>query len=55
MFEQKVYDRLGAEPVGVDEICEGVGIAPGELLATLLSLEFKGCIRQLAGKRFLRT
>lgn len=54
LFEQKVHDILGAEPRHIDEIGIHAGLAPGELMVTLLSLEFKGLVRQMAGKMFLR-
>lgn len=55
LFEQQVYDLLGAEPMHVDEIAAQTGLGPGELLATLLGLEFRGVVRQMAGKQFIRS
>lgn len=55
LFEQKVYDHLGSEPIHVDTLSNDAGMSPHELLVTLLSLEFKGLARQMAGKRFLRS
>ena len=54
IFEQKVHDLLGAEPRHVDDLVESAAMSPHDLLVTLLSLEFKGVVRQMAGKRFLR-
>lgn len=54
LFEQKIYDHLGAEPLYVDELLESAGMSAHDLLVTLLGLEFKGVVRQMAGKRFMR-
>ena len=55
LFEEKIYELLGAEPVHADMLCKQSGFPPGQLMATLLTLEFKGLARQIAGKMFLRT
>lgn len=55
LFEEKIYTLLGAEPVHADTLCKQSGFPPGQLMATLLTLEFKGLARQMAGKMFLRT
>ncbi len=55
LFERRVYDALDAEPRHVDLLCEATGLAASEILVTLLSLEFKGLARQMAGKLFLRS
>ncbi|MDB5033277.1 MAG: processing protein [Chlorobi bacterium] len=54
LFEQQIYDVLGGEPVHVDAICDATEMASNEVLVNLLSLEFKGLVRQMAGKMFLR-
>jgi len=54
IFEQKVYDLLGDEPVHIDDIAEASDNLTSDVLVTLLSLEFKGLIKQLPGKLFLR-
>ncbi len=54
LFEQKIYEHLGGEPRHVDDLVESSGMSAHDLLVTLLSLEFKGVVRQMAGKRFLR-
>ncbi|MCB0714075.1 MAG: DNA-processing protein DprA [Ignavibacteriae bacterium] len=53
-FEQLVCDHLSGEPIHIDDLCEKSGLSPSDLLVTLLSLEFKGLARQMAGKMFLR-
>jgi DNA processing protein len=40
------------EPVHIDEIAENSGLNISDCLVNLLNLEFKGCVRQLPGKRF---
>lgn len=54
-FEQRIYETLDGEPCHIDTICETTGLGTSEALVSLLSLEFKGLVRQLAGKMFLRT
>jgi DNA processing protein len=54
MFERRILDVLGAEPVHVDALCEETKLAASEVLVSLLGLEFKGLVRQMAGKMFLR-
>jgi DNA processing protein len=44
---------IGREPVGIDEIIERSGLAPGRASAFLMTLEIEGRIRQLEGKRFV--
>lgn len=55
LFEQRIYDILDIEPLHVDIICDAAGLAPSEALVSLLSLEFKGLVRQIAGKRFRKS
>ncbi|MFB6098596.1 MAG: DNA-processing protein DprA [Salinibacter sp.] len=50
-----LYDALTDTPVHVDELCEETGLDPSSALPTLLELEFKGLVRQLAGKQFRRS
>lgn len=52
-FEKQVYDLLDEEPKHIDLILENLNMTPSELMVNLLSLEFKGFVRQLAGKMFL--
>jgi DNA processing protein len=54
VFEQSVYETLEATPIQIDEIIERTGFSPSDTLVHLLGLEFKGMIRQLAGKYFVR-
>ena len=53
--EKVLYDALSDTPVHVDALCEETGLDPSSALPTLLKLEFKGLVRQLAGKQFRRS
>ena len=53
--EEVLYNALSDTPIHVDELCEETGLDPSSALPTLLELEFKGFVRQLAGKQFRRT
>ncbi len=44
---------IGREPIGIDQIIERSGMAPGRTSALLMTLEIEGRIRQLEGKRFV--
>ncbi|MCH8031522.1 MAG: DNA-protecting protein DprA [Bacteroidetes bacterium] len=52
--ESKLYDALGSEPIHLDALCAETGLDAPSALVYLLSLEFKGLVRQLAGKQFFR-
>jgi DNA processing protein len=53
--EQRLLDLLSSEPVHIDTLCEQVDSTTSDVLVTLLSLEFKGVVRQLPGKLFIRS
>lgn len=52
--EKTLYDALSDTPVHVDRLCADTDLSPSTALATLLTLEMKGLVRQLAGKQFRR-
>lgn len=52
--EQTLYDALGPDPVHIEVLCDQTGLDASTALVYLLSLEFKGLIRQMAGKQFYR-
>lgn len=52
--EKIVYEKLSNEPVNIDVLAESLHKSPFDILPVLLNLEIKGCIRQLAGKMFVR-
>lgn len=54
LFETSVFETLGDEPIHIDAIADRTGLATSDGLVTLLSLEFKGLVRQLPGKFFVR-
>ncbi len=54
LFEQQVYTVLSDEPMHIDAICVATGLASSEVLVNLLTLEFKGLARQMAGTIFVR-
>ena len=53
-LERQLYEALGAEPRHIDAVCLETGLDPSTALVYLLSLEFKGLVRQMAGKQFFR-
>lgn len=50
-----VYDALSYEARSVDAIIETTGLSAAHVVATLLSLELRGRIRQLPGQQYIRT
>ncbi len=52
LFEQKIFDCLEFNPVHIDKISEITGLNTSECLVNLLSLEFKGLVKQYPGKYF---
>jgi DNA processing protein len=52
--ERRLVEILTGDPTAVDELIDRIGWEPSRLLAVLFSLEVKGLVRQLAGKRFIR-
>ncbi|MFO8099591.1 MAG: DNA-processing protein DprA [Salinibacter sp.] len=52
--ETTLYEALSDTPTHIDTICENTGLDPSTALPVLLQLEFKGVVRQLAGKQFRR-
>jgi len=54
LFERRLFDLVGDAPLHVDLIAQRSGISAAEAMVHLLALEFKGAVRQLAGKRFVR-
>jgi DNA processing protein len=54
-FEQRIYDALSGEPLHIDMLGDATGLATSDILVNLLTLEFKGLVRQMAGKMFLRS
>ena len=55
LFEKKIFDILSEEPTHIDFIAEKSELTTSDVLVNLLSLEFKGAVKQLAGKMFVKT
>ena len=54
LFEQQLVDGLGDDPVHIDALATRTGFTVPDALVHLLSLEFKGIVRQRPGKVFVR-
>ena len=54
LFERQLYDAMTDDPVHIDVLAARAGISTSDALVQLLSLEFKGAIRQMPGKFFVR-
>ncbi len=52
--EQKIYDIINYEPLHVDDIAEKSELDISDVLVKLLELEFKGFVKQLPGKNYIR-
>lgn len=54
IFEKKIFDVINTEPIHIDKISELTSLSISDCLVNLLSLEFKGLIRQIPGKNFIK-
>ena len=54
LFEKKIFDILSEEVSHIDFIAEKAELTTSDVLVNLLSLEFKGVVKQLAGKMFVK-
>ena len=54
IFEKKIYEVIGIEPIHIDKISEITEMSISDCLVNLLSLEFKEIIKQIPGKNFIR-
>jgi DNA processing protein len=52
IFEERVLAALSNDPIQIDKIAEKADLSTSDCLVNLLSLEFKGMIKQLPGKMF---
>lgn len=52
--EQRICACLSDRPIHLNTLCEQTGMETATALVILLTLEFKGRVRQLAGKHFIR-
>ena len=54
LFEKRLFECLSPEPLHIDAIAAETSMSISDTLVNLLSLEFKGLVRQLPGKMFVR-
>lgn len=54
LFEEKILAHLNDEPVQIDVLASNANLSTSDCLVHLLSLEFKGVVKQLPGKTFVR-
>jgi DNA processing protein len=54
LFEQKLYDLLDSDSLHIDQLAERTGLTTSDALVNLLSLEFRGLVKQLPGKMFVK-
>ncbi|HLX11660.1 MAG TPA: DNA-processing protein DprA, partial [Bacteroidota bacterium] len=54
LFEKSIYDLLVDNPQHIDAISEQAQLSTADTLVNLLNLEFKGIVRQMPGKMFVR-
>ena len=52
LFEEKIINTLNTEPLHIDKIASIANLSTSDCLVHLLSLEFKGMVKQLPGKMF---
>ncbi len=52
LFEEKIIDVLKADALQIDKIASETNLTTSDCLVHLLSLEFKGLVKQLPGKVF---
>lgn len=54
MFEEKILSVIGNEQKQIDDIATLAATSTSDCLVNLLTLEFKGLVKQLPGKMFVR-
>lgn len=54
IFEQKIFDKLSDSPIHIDILANETGFNTSDCLIQLLNLEFKGVVKQLPGKFFIK-
>lgn len=55
VLERILLEKLSTEPMHIDQLCVLANVDTSAALVYLLNLEFKGLVRQMAGKMFYRT
>lgn len=54
LFEEKILGHLNDEPIQIDVLASNAKLSTSDCLVHLLSLEFKGVVKQMPGKTFVR-
>ncbi|MEO0558856.1 MAG: DNA-processing protein DprA [Bacteroidota bacterium] len=54
VIERRLLEALTSEPRPLDLVCADASVDASQALVYLLQLEFRGLVRQLAGKQFFR-
>jgi len=54
LFEEQILSHLNNEPLQIDTLASKANLSTSDCLVHLLSLEFKGVVRQLPGKTFIK-
>jgi DNA processing protein len=54
LFEEQILSLLNNEPLQIDTLASKANLSTSDCLVHLLSLEFKGVVRQLPGKTFIK-
>ncbi len=54
LFEEKILAHLNEEPIQIDLLASKANLSTSDCLVHLLSLEFKGVVKQLPGKTFIK-
>jgi DNA processing protein len=52
--ERAIIEAVADEPLHIDTLCSHCNLDPSTALVHLLNLEFRGLVRQMAGKHFVR-
>jgi DNA processing protein len=52
--EKRIFESIDRSPLLVDDLIESVELPSPQILSSLLSLEMKGLIEQLPGKRYIK-
>lgn len=52
-FEEQILSHLNNEPIQIDVLASKANLSTSDCLVHLLSLEFKGVVKQLPGKTFI--
>lgn len=54
IFEEQIMSHLNDDPIQIDSLAAKANLSTSDCLVHLLSLEFKGVVKQLPGKTFTR-